>query len=118
MEERAAIIEHDAGWPGEAAEAMAASLCWPEGGAAEWLRAHPKEAACYIVGDPLATRVNLARYAFDAVGTLDDVQRADPDLHALFLEQRVLWESGEDREEHAGGMVRAYVALAERLIQG
>ena len=126
-EESAAIMEHDGGWPKLASEAMSGACqymfngeCFHRLVALDYLRKNcPELIDLYVEDDRLATQVNLAKSAFDALGTLDDVRKIDGDLAYRFEQQIKLWENAKDaseREDHAGGMTRGYLALAERIL--
>lgn len=102
IEERAAIMEHDAGWPRAVAESMAKAWSTVE-----------------LPGrfDADAMRIRFARDAFELIASLADIARLDPELHGLFLEQCQEWDTTRqddpERADIAGGMVRGYVALIE-----
>jgi len=128
LEESAAIMEHDGGWPKEAAEAMAVACQYMFN--REAVHAHflardylsdcsEDLASLYDEDDPLGTQVALAQHAFYAVGTPEDVDRIDRDLAKKFELQAQMWRRAKtegDREEHAGGMTRGYLMLIEKLL--
>lgn len=126
VEESAAIMEHDGGWPRAASDAMAAACNYMINGdgfhpiARAFMRANlPDGDRLYREADPLGTQVALAEYAFGVIGSLDDVKAVDRDLHDRFQHQSRLWDRSattEERAEHAGGMTRGYLALAERIL--
>jgi len=125
VEEAASIMEHDGGWPRHASEAMSAAIQYLLNRdnfhvvASDWLKEIDGLDGFYDREDPLATQVALAEYAFDAVGTLDAVKSIDRDLYDRFKKQIRLWKrakTDDEREEHAGGMTRGYLVLAERIL--
>lgn len=128
FEESAAIMQHDGGWPKEAAEAMSVACQYMFNRdamhknflARDYLRGCSDElAGLFDEDDPLGTQVALAQHAFYAVGTPDDVDKLDRDLAKRFELQAQMWrraKTEEEREEHAGGMTRGYLMLIERIL--